>query len=84
MKMTPEPGIKVVFFLLVTGAAKGLQIADIILTATSEGDDMVNGEVSFQVSSAAAFALVVIALKNIFPHHDWNANSGSFAHELCC
>jgi hypothetical protein len=45
--MTPEPGIEVVFFPLVTGVAEGLQIADVILTAASKGDDMVNGEVRF-------------------------------------
>lgn len=33
--MTPEAGIEVVFFLLVASAAKSLQIANIILTATS-------------------------------------------------
>lgn len=66
--MTPEAGIEVVFFLLVAGAAKSLQIANIILTATSQSNDMVNGEVSFCVSFSATFALVAIALKNIFPH----------------
>jgi hypothetical protein len=32
--MTPEPGIEVVFFLLVAGAAEGLQIADVVGTGT--------------------------------------------------
>jgi len=45
--VTLEAGIKVVLFPLITGAAEGLQIADIVLTTASKGDDMVNIEVSF-------------------------------------
>lgn len=45
--MTPEVGLEVVFFLLVADAVKSWQIANIILTAASQGDNMVNGEVSF-------------------------------------
>ncbi len=33
-----------VFFLPVTGVAEGLQVADVILTTPSEGNDVVNGE----------------------------------------
>ena len=47
IKITPESGINVVFFLLVAGAAESLQIADVILTATGKGDNVVDGEVSF-------------------------------------
>lgn len=45
--MSSEPGIDVVFFLLVAGTAESLQIADVILTATGKGDNVVDGEVSF-------------------------------------
>ena len=66
--MTPEPRVEVVCFPLVAGAAQSLQIADVVLTATGKGNNVVDGEVSFQVRFAAAFALIAIALKNISPH----------------
>ena len=82
--MTPEPGIEVVFFLLVVGVAEGLQIANVILIATGKGDDLVNGKVIFQVSFAATFAVIAIALKNISPHLWGNANLGRLSHEFPC
>jgi len=60
-----------------------VQIAEIIFTASSQRDNVVNAEVSFSVSFAAALALIAIALKHIFPDFWRNANSGSFAHQLC-
>jgi len=47
IKMTPEAGVNVVCFALVASETKGLQIADIVCTATGKGDDMVDGKVSF-------------------------------------
>lgn len=45
LKMSPKLGINVVCFLLIAGEAEGLKVADIILTATGQGNDMVNAEV---------------------------------------
>jgi hypothetical protein len=45
--MTPEAGVKVVVFFLITGATEGLEIADIILTTTGKGNDMVDSQVGF-------------------------------------
>jgi len=45
--MTPEPGIKVVLFLLIAGEAECLQIADIVLTPIGKGNDVINGKISF-------------------------------------
>jgi len=47
VKIAPESGIEVVFFLLVTGKTEGLQIADIVGAATGKGDDVIDGKVSF-------------------------------------
>ena len=72
-----------VSFLLITGAAESLQVADVVLTAMSKGDNVVNGEVIY-VSLTTAFALIAIALKYIFPHLGWNANPGRLTHECFC
>jgi hypothetical protein len=82
--VTPEAGVKVVFFPLIAGAAEGLQVADVVLTTTGKRNDVIDGEVSFSVRFTTAFALVLIAFKNIFPHLWRNANSGRFTHELLC
>ena len=47
IKMAFKAGIDMVCFPLVTGAAEGLQIADIVLTTASKGNNMVNRKVSF-------------------------------------
>lgn len=43
-KITPEARVKVVFFMLVTGAAESLQVTDVILTTTGKGNNVINGE----------------------------------------
>jgi hypothetical protein len=82
--VTPEAGVKVVFFPLIAGAAEGLQVADVVLTTTGKRNDVIDCEVSFSVRFTAAFALVLIAFKNIFPHLGRNVNPGRFTHELLC
>ena len=70
-----------VSFLLITGAAESLQVADVVLTATSKGDNVVNGKVIY-ISLTTAFALIAIAFKHIFPHLWRQANPGRFIHEF--
>jgi hypothetical protein len=45
--MASEAGINIVCFLLITGEAKSLQVADIILPTTGKRDDMVDSKISF-------------------------------------
>jgi len=45
--VTPEAGVKVVFFPLIAGGAEGLQVADVVLTPTGKRNDVIDGEVSF-------------------------------------
>jgi len=78
--MPPETGINLVCFLLIAVQAKSLQIADIILAATGERNDMVNAKVSFYGSFTTTSALVLVTLKNIFLYFRRNTNAGSFAH----
>ena len=47
VKVAFEAGIKVMFFLLVAGAAECLQITDVILPTASQGNNMIDIEVSF-------------------------------------
>jgi hypothetical protein len=61
-----------------------LEIADIVLTATGKGNDMVNAKVSFYSGFTAALALIFVTLKNINSYFRWDTNAGSFAHLFSC
>jgi len=78
--MSSKPGINVVCFLPIADKAEGLEIADIVLTATGEGNDMVNSKVNFYSGFTAASALIFVTLQDIFLYFRWNPNAGSFAH----
>ena len=50
---------------LVTRAAKGLQIGEVVRAAARDGNDMVHLELNIGRTSATFYALVVIALQYI-------------------
>lgn len=78
--MASEAGINIVCFLLITGEAKSLQVADIILPTTGKRDDMVDSKISFWGCFSTALALVFVALENILPNFWRNANTRGFTH----
>lgn len=77
-----EPGIVVVFFALVAGEAKGLEVAEVVGAAEGEGDDVINAEGYFWGGFAAGLALVAIALINILSDGFGDGDAGSFGHGL--
>ena len=77
-EVTLKPGVSVVFFLLVTAAAEGLQVADVIAAATGEGDNVIYSQFCFLMGFATALALVRVPREYIFPHFWGNMYPGSF------
>jgi hypothetical protein len=55
----------VVFFAAVAGTTESLQVADIVATATGQGNDVIDRQF---LGLATALALVVVSLKNVFPN----------------
>lgn len=76
--MALEPGVDVVFFLLVTAAAQGLQVADVVSAPTGQGDNVIYSQFCFLMGFATALALVRVPREYIFPHLWGNWNPGSF------
>ena len=76
--MTLEPGVDVVFFLLVTAAAEGLQVADVVAAPTGEGDYAIYRQFCLSMGFATALALVRVPRECIFPHLWGDLDPGIF------
>ncbi len=68
--------------LLIAGTAKSLQIADIVTTTLSEGNDMVDLKIGYCVSFATASTLRAIAIEYVSPDNCGDRNAGSFRHDI--
>lgn len=67
-----------VFFLRVARATERVQVANLVVTSASEGDDVVDSEFCFLASFATALTLVAIALEHVVSHFWGNANARGF------
>ena len=63
------------FFLAVAGATQGLEVANIVAAACSEGDNMIDRQFG---GLSTALTLMIVSLKYIFPHFFGEANSFRF------
>lgn len=61
-------------FLLVTGLAQGLKIADVIHATSGHRDDVVNLQLGLRSRFTTATALVVISLKDVFSNFWWDCH----------
>jgi len=77
-EVTLEPGVEVVFFLLVTATAQGLQVADVVGAPTGQGDNAIYSQFCFLMGFATALALVRVPREYIFPHLWGNLDPESF------
>lgn len=59
-------------FLLVTGLAQGLKIADVIYATFGHRDDVINLQLGLRSRFTAAMTLIVISLKDVFSNFWWN------------
>ncbi len=80
--MALESRIESVLFLLIATQTERLQVANVVRTASRQGNNVVDTEMHLYLSLPTASALIAIALKHIFPYLWRNPNPRSFAHDV--
>ena len=81
-EMLLEARIEIVLLALVAGLTEGLEITDIVGTAISKRNNVVDRQMALYARLSAAFALIMITLKNIFSDGGGELNARGFTHRV--
>ncbi len=81
-EMLLEARIEIVLLALVAGLTEGLEVTDIVGTATSKRNNVVDRQMTLYIRLSAAFALIMITLKDIFSDGCGELNARGFTHRV--
>ncbi len=76
-KVSARSQVEAVFLFGVAGAAKGLQVAEVVGAALGEGDDVIDFEVGL---GTAVATLVVVAIEDVLSNRGGDGDAWSFGH----